>query len=219
MYSGANAGEIVERFNRQLHQDELEAIAALAKGNKEKEARLMAASCRKVHCISQESLNSDEHKHYEALMAEYPSTREEDAQLDNYWIQKERYRTGNYPAFAGYESLQLFTYTAADKLSDSETFARDQWVENLATMTKLPKNVIEGLGIAMSVVVGRGKGKTSIGSPNPSHRKVTQTTVDGNVPSKKAPCIPNAGAVGNMGEFFRQPGFGSQVKSSQIIIQ
>ncbi|WP_264627236.1 DUF637 domain-containing protein [Candidatus Symbiopectobacterium sp. NZEC135] len=213
VYSGANAGEIVERFNRQLHQDELTAIAELAKGNKEKEARLMAASCRKVHCTSQESLNSDERKHYEALMAKHPTTREEDAQLDNYWIQKERHRVGNYPAFAGYESLQLFTYSAGDKLSDSETFARNQWVENFATMTKLPKNVIEGLGVAMAAAGGIvGKGKASIGGHNPSPGKVTQAAVDGSAPGKNVPYIPNAGAVGNMGEFFKQPGFGSQVK-------
>lgn len=35
--SGANAGEFVERFNRQLHQEELNAIKELAKGDKEKE--------------------------------------------------------------------------------------------------------------------------------------------------------------------------------------
>ncbi|CAI1614457.1 Possible hemagglutinin (DUF637) [Serratia quinivorans] len=34
--SGANAGEFVERFNRQLHQEELNAIKELAKGDKEK---------------------------------------------------------------------------------------------------------------------------------------------------------------------------------------
>ncbi len=34
--SGANAGEFVERFNRQLHQEELNAIKELAKGDKGK---------------------------------------------------------------------------------------------------------------------------------------------------------------------------------------
>ncbi|WP_244968570.1 hypothetical protein [Rosenbergiella australiborealis] len=30
----------------------------------------------------------------------------------------------------------------------------------------------------------------------------------------KVPHVPNAGAVGNMGEFFKQPGFGSQMKEA-----
>ncbi|MGV8750561.1 hypothetical protein ACV36R_32095, partial [Pseudomonas aeruginosa] len=97
--SGANAGEFVERFNRQLHQEELNAIKALAKGDKEKEARLMAASCRKVACTTQEALNSDERKQFEALMNKYPSTRDEDGLIANYWVQKERQSFGNYTAF------------------------------------------------------------------------------------------------------------------------
>ncbi|BFI52241.1 hypothetical protein KD3_05090 [Yersinia pseudotuberculosis] len=32
------------------------------------------------------------------------------------------------------------------------------------------------------------------------------------LPGKKVPHVPNAGAVGNMGEFFKKPGFGSEIK-------
>ncbi|MCW6553640.1 VENN motif pre-toxin domain-containing protein, partial [Yersinia ruckeri] len=32
------------------------------------------------------------------------------------------------------------------------------------------------------------------------------------LPGKKVPHVPNAGAVGNMGEFFKQAGFGSEIK-------
>lgn len=32
------------------------------------------------------------------------------------------------------------------------------------------------------------------------------------LPGKKAPHVPNAGAVGNIGEFFKQSGFGSEIK-------
>ncbi|CNC14930.1 adhesin/hemagglutinin [Yersinia ruckeri] len=34
------------------------------------------------------------------------------------------------------------------------------------------------------------------------------------LPGKKVPHVPNAGAVGNMGEFFKQAGFGSLTKDS-----
>ncbi|MEC5343325.1 DUF637 domain-containing protein [Brenneria populi] len=130
--SGANAGEIVERFNRQLHLDELQAIKELAKGDKAKEERLLAASCRKVNCVAQESLTSAERQQYEALMKKYPATREEDGLLANYWVQKERQRTGNYPLYAGYDMQQLFTYTAGDSISDSQIFARNQFIEELS---------------------------------------------------------------------------------------
>ncbi|MEC5319490.1 DUF637 domain-containing protein [Brenneria populi subsp. brevivirga] len=81
--SGANAGEIVERFNRQLHLDELQTIKELAKGDRAKEERLLAASCRKINCVAQESLSSAERQQYEALMKKYPATREKDGALAN----------------------------------------------------------------------------------------------------------------------------------------
>lgn len=34
------------------------------------------------------------------------------------------------------------------------------------------------------------------------------------LPGKKVPHVPNAGAVGNMSEFLKQPGFGSQIKDT-----
>ncbi|ATA25831.1 hypothetical protein BIY26_05130 [Brenneria goodwinii] len=82
--SGANADEIVERFNRQLHLDELRAIKELAKGDKKKGERLLAASCRKVNCVAQESLSSAERQQYETLMKKHPATHTEDGLLANY---------------------------------------------------------------------------------------------------------------------------------------
>ncbi|RLM26744.1 hypothetical protein BIY29_05255 [Brenneria alni] len=151
--SGANAGEIVERFNRQLHLDEIQAIRELADGNEEKEERLLAASCRQINCVAQESLSSAERLRYDALMEKYPVTREEDGLLANYWVQKERQRTGNYPVYAGYDMEQLFTYTQADKIADNQLFARNQWVESAASITGWSRETIETLGYAESVIV------------------------------------------------------------------
>ncbi|MFE8046462.1 deaminase domain-containing protein [Brenneria goodwinii] len=163
--SGANAAEIVERFNRQLHLDELQAIKELAKGDKEKEERLLAASCRKVNCVAQESLSSAERQRYEALMKKHPATRTEDGLLANYWVQKERQRTGNYPLYAGYDMQQLFTYTAGDSISDSQLFARNQWVENASKITGWSKESVETLGITVSIAsTFAGMGKANVGN-------------------------------------------------------
>ncbi|EPS8495176.1 DUF637 domain-containing protein, partial [Yersinia enterocolitica] len=88
-YSGADAAEVVERFNRQLHLAEIKAVNELAKGNNVKQERLLAASCRQLNCTAQESLDSAERARAESLMAKYPQTPEEDGILRNYWIQKE----------------------------------------------------------------------------------------------------------------------------------
>ena len=163
--SGANAGELVERFNRQLHQDELNAIKELAKGDKEKEARLMAASCRKVACTTQEALNSEERKQFEALMNKYPSTRDEDGLIDNYWVQKERQRFGNYPAYAGYDSEKLFTYDLGDRITDGQLFARNQQIEQISKLTGWSPNWVNASVMAISISsTFVGMGKTSVGN-------------------------------------------------------
>ncbi|GKW08899.1 DUF637 domain-containing protein [Pectobacterium carotovorum] len=174
--SGANAAEIVERFNRQLHLDEIQAIKELAKGNKEKEMRLLAASCRKVNCVAQESLNSEERQQYETLMALYPATREEDGILANYWVQKDRQRTSNYPLYVGYDMEQLFTYTTGDNTSDGQMFARNQWIENFSQMTGWSKDTVEALGFGISIAsTFAGIGKASVGNQYLSKSLVTPT--------------------------------------------
>ncbi|UEM39547.1 DUF637 domain-containing protein [Pectobacterium aquaticum] len=174
--SGANAAEIVERFNRQLHLDEIQAIKELAEGNKEKEMRLLAASCRKVNCVAQESLNSEERQQYETLMALYPATREEDGILANYWVQKDRQRTSNYPLYVGYDMEQLFTYTTGDSISDGQMFARNQWIENFSQMTGWSKDTVEALGFGISIAsTFAGIGKAGVGNQYLSKSLVTPT--------------------------------------------
>lgn len=174
--SGANAAEIVERFNRQLHLDEIQAIKEIAKGDKEKEMRLLAASCRKVNCVAQESLNSEERQQYETLMALYPATREEDGILANYWVQKDRQRTSNYPLYVGYDMEQLFTYTTGDSISDGQMFARNQWIENFSQMTGWSKDTVEALGFGISIAsTFAGIGKAGVGNQYLSKSLVTPT--------------------------------------------
>nr|WP_234830653.1 DUF637 domain-containing protein [Pectobacterium carotovorum] len=174
--SGASAAEIVERFNRQLHLDEMQAIKELAKGDNEKELRLLAASCRKVNCVAQESLDSAERQQYEMLMAMYPATREEDGILANYWVQKDRQRTSNYPLYVGYDMEQLFTYTTGDSISDGQMFARNQWIENFSQMSGWSKDTVEALGFGISIAsTFAGIGKAGVGNQYLSKSLVTPT--------------------------------------------
>ncbi|HDL7824942.1 TPA: contact-dependent inhibition toxin CdiA [Yersinia enterocolitica] len=167
-YSGADAAEVVERFNRQLHLAEIKAVNELAKGNNVKQERLLAASCRQLNCTAQESLDSAERARAESLMAKYPQTPEEDGILRNYWIQKEKKRFGNYPALTDFEQIQLFTYTDADKLSDSQIFAKNQWVEEASNLTGWSREAVEALGVSASlagVVRGKRFGQTGAAYP------------------------------------------------------
>lgn len=174
--SGANAGEFVERFNRQLHQEELNAIKVLSKGDKEKEARLMAASCRKVACTTQEALNSEERKQFEDLMKKYPSTRDEDGLIANYWVQKERQRFGNYPAFAGYDSEKLFTYDLGDQITDSQLFARNQQIEQISKLTGWSPSWVNASVMAVSIAsTFAGMGKANVGNQYMSSKLVGPT--------------------------------------------
>ncbi|WP_228011699.1 hypothetical protein [Serratia marcescens] len=175
--SGATAGEFVERFNRQLHQDELNAIKELAQGRKEQEARLMAASCRKVACTSQEALNSDERKYYEALMKKYPVTPEENGLISNYWVQKERQRYSNYPAFAGYDNEKLFTYNLGDQITDGQLFARNQQIEQISKLTGWSTETVNASAMAISIASTlAGMGKASVGNQYLSSKLVGPTS-------------------------------------------
>ncbi|MGH1474746.1 contact-dependent inhibition toxin CdiA [Yersinia proxima] len=167
-YSGANAAEVVDRFNRQLHLDEIKAVNELAKGSNVKQERFLAASCRQVNCTAQEALNSAERAGAELLMAKYPETPEEDGILRNYWIQKEKKRFGNYPALTGFEQIQLFTYSDADKLSDSQKFAKNQLIEEASNLTGWSREAVEALGVSASlagVVRGKRFGQTGAAYP------------------------------------------------------
>ncbi|WP_322958012.1 DUF637 domain-containing protein [Providencia huashanensis] len=166
--SAANSAEIVERYNRQLHLEEIKAVNELANGDKNKLERLLASSCRKVNCIAQESLESSERVYYESLMKKYPSTYLEDSLLADYWISKERKIVGNYPAFGGVESIQLFTYSKIDSSTDMEAFVFNQWIENASNYTGWSKKNLEDLYFAASIgAMGITKQKPTIKIKNP----------------------------------------------------
>ena len=77
---GANTGLASEVFNRQLHPSEIQRIKELANGDKEKEQRLLVASCALIHCsahLSEDNPAYQEMKAREVLggTAEYATER------------------------------------------------------------------------------------------------------------------------------------------------
>ena len=77
---GANTGLASEVFNRQLHPSEIQRIKELANGDKEKEKRLLVASCALIHCsahLSEDNPAYQEMKAREVLggTAEYATER------------------------------------------------------------------------------------------------------------------------------------------------
>ncbi|WP_162237197.1 DUF637 domain-containing protein [Erwinia sp. Leaf53] len=162
--SGANAAEIIERFNRQLHQDELIAIKELSKGDKISEEKLLAASCRQTNCTYQEALSSVERDFYDTLMKKYPITLYEDSILSDYWVSKSKNRYGNYPAHTENYIEQLFTYTVNDSITDSETFAKNQWISEARNKFGLSNSTLTSVHNMLAVgaiVLGSRKGNVN----------------------------------------------------------
>lgn len=176
--SAANSAEIIERYNRQLHLEEIKAVNELANGDKNKLERLLASSCRKVNCIAQESLESSDRVYYESLMKKYPSTYIEDSLLADYWITKERKVVGNYPAFGGVESIQLFTYSKIDSSTDIEAFVFNQWIENASNYTGWSRKNLEDLYFAAAIgAMGISRNKT-----NNIHKPLSIGSTGRNIP-------------------------------------
>lgn len=60
---------------------------------------------------------------------------------------------------------QLFTYTTGDSISDSQLFARNQWVEEASKITGWSKESVDSLGITVSIAsTFAGMGKANVGN-------------------------------------------------------
>lgn len=155
--TAADAAEIVERYNRQFHLQELKAIEELADGDNFKKERLLAAGCRLINCTVQESANSPDKLRFDALMAKYPETYLEDNLLTNYWVTKADDGIRYYPWSVAPEKVQLFTYSETERHDDIDDFVRNQYAEYITDFTGLKKATAEIIidSILMSSVNGR----------------------------------------------------------------
>ncbi|WP_413482323.1 DUF637 domain-containing protein [Morganella psychrotolerans] len=159
--TAADTAEIIERYNRQFHLQELNAIDELSDGNLFKKERLLASGCRLINCTAQEFLNSPESLRFNALMDKYSQTYLEDNLLTNYWVTKGNDIVGHYPRFDEKNKIKLFSYTENDKLADSDDFIRNQFSEYITEFTGLSKStadmVVDSISMSSNMSNGRGK--------------------------------------------------------------
>ncbi|WP_198364088.1 hemagglutinin repeat-containing protein, partial [Burkholderia ubonensis] len=120
--SGAFSGYNVDRFNRQLHPEEMKVIHDLANGDTDKERRLEAAGCALVHCAAGYAPGTDDYAKYSTLEREGAGYTAEQTQLKNY--------NGTYFATASYGGMvkqtpggSLFQYSATDMQADQKSWA------------------------------------------------------------------------------------------------
>lgn len=170
--TAADAAEIVERYNRQFHLQELKAIEELADGDNFKKERLLAAGCRLINCTVQESANSPDKLRFDALMAKYPETYLEDNLLTNYWVTKADDGIRYYPWSVAPEKVQLFTYSETERHDDIDDFFRNQYTEYITDFTGLKKATAEIIidSILMSSVNGRR------GNPARMHKHIRKVS-------------------------------------------
>ncbi|MDE8033932.1 hypothetical protein OQ257_01935 [Actinobacillus equuli subsp. equuli] len=140
-----------EKFNRQLHPEEKQRIKDLAKGDKEKEARLTVAACALVHCSAQIPEDSPEYAKAKALeelgnTSEYASERA--------LLSKQTAYIG-HDAFAAGAEKPLFNYNKVYQAKDYDD-------ANLQVMTRAG-GLAQATGGVAATALGVGMCETGLG--------------------------------------------------------
>ncbi|QEM92213.1 filamentous hemagglutinin N-terminal domain-containing protein [Kosakonia radicincitans] len=115
--SGAAASLDAERYNRQLHPDEIARIQQLSDGDKEKEARLKAAACALVKCSAEFAEGSADYIKAQALeqLGNSDAYASERTQLASQSSNQLIYAMGSYT----YASVPMFGYSLSDQTGDT----------------------------------------------------------------------------------------------------
>jgi len=115
--SGAAASLDAERYNRQLHPDEVARIQQLSGGDKDKEARLKAAACALVKCSAEFTVGSPDYVKAQALeqLGNSDAYATDRAQLASQSSNQPIYAMGSYAN----ASLPMFGYSVSDQTGDT----------------------------------------------------------------------------------------------------
>ncbi|WP_185658255.1 hemagglutinin repeat-containing protein, partial [Burkholderia sp. Bp8992] len=153
--SGAFSGYNVDRFNRQLHPEEKQAIKTLANGNADKEHRLEAAGCALVHCAAEYAPGTADYTKYSALEQEGAGYTAEQAQLKNY--------NGTYFATTSYGGMvkqtpdgSLFQYSVTDIQADQKSWASGMAAQRPGTVDYVSIQYGAGIGGALTINTHNG---------------------------------------------------------------
>ncbi|WP_238485947.1 hypothetical protein [Rahnella perminowiae] len=115
--SGAAVSLDAERYNRQLHPDEVARIKQLSGGDKEKEARLKAAACALVKCSAEFTVGSADYVKAQALeqLGNSDAYATDRAQLASQSGSQLVYAMGSYAN----ANLPMFGYSISDQTGDA----------------------------------------------------------------------------------------------------
>lgn len=163
--SGANGAFSADMFNRQLHDNEKDAIKHLANGNSSEEHKLEAAGCALVHCAAEYLPGSDEYAHYSALETEGAKYTTEQAELKNY--NQTYFTAADYGGMVKQVTQSgLFGYSRDDSEADNQSKAAATQIKRVEAVFGLDpstaKSIAADMGL-LGLVAGTigGKGNVS----------------------------------------------------------
>jgi filamentous hemagglutinin len=146
--AGANMALTADQNNRQLHLNEKQRIKELAKGDAEKEARLIMAACALVKCYAEYPENSAEYKYFKNLADISASTAlAHERQL----LSKQT--DVRFDVKVGMVTNTLFGYSTnrINPFSDANIDAAKSWDTSMGFTTRLggAAQVVGGVGTAV----------------------------------------------------------------------
>ncbi|MCL1619595.1 hemagglutinin repeat-containing protein, partial [Ralstonia pseudosolanacearum] len=191
--SGAFMGSNADRYNRQLHRDETDAIHAKANGNTAEEKKLTDAACYRVQCWAQYSPNSDE------WAAKYVSS-EAAAKLvpELQWVDSQKALSGLFdytPVERGLDyaksqadmakrgAVNLGKEALRQVVNLPRDFANKMQSDAWRKMSESPADlIVQGVANGLSAIVGIGGGEPPAASPgavlaNPAARQAANASL------------------------------------------
>ncbi len=153
--AGAFSSSDVDRYNRQLHPDEKQAIKNLANGDADKEHRLEAAGCALIHCAAEFAPGTADYAKYSALEQEGATYTAEQTQLKNY--------SGSSFSTAGYGGMvrqtpgsSLFQYSTDNTQTDRKSSLAAMAAQRPGSVDYVTLQAGAGLGGSVTVNLYNG---------------------------------------------------------------
>lgn len=134
MAGAAGAGTAFNEVtnNMLLHNNQLDAIKRLAKGNKDKEQKLFAAACYLMKCSAEFVSGTKNYATFAAVEQQGAQYTAELSQLQNYSYTEQKPSASGYPAVGNTVTYKnLFSYTKEDQANDGMEFARNYRINQL----------------------------------------------------------------------------------------
>ncbi|WP_371320857.1 hemagglutinin repeat-containing protein [Ralstonia pseudosolanacearum] len=211
--SGAFMGSNADRYNRQLHRDETDAIHAKANGNAAEEKKLTDAACYRVQCWAQYSPNSDE------WAAKYVSS-EAAAKLvpELQWVDSQKALSGLFdytPVERGLDyaksqadmakrgAVNLGKEALRQVVNLPRDFANKMQSDAWRKMSESPADlIVQGVANGLSAIVGIGGGEPPAASPgavlaNPAARQAANASLSATADRPPNAIASTSGGDGN----------------------